>query len=170
MCVMIKDASYWIENLHLSRHPEGGYFRQTFRSKESLGKEHLPERFRGARVFSTAIYYLLPGNEVSRFHRLKADEVWHFHAGSALTLYVIDHSGCLTQRKLGGNFERGETLQVAIEAGCWFGALVDDPRSYSLVGCTVAPGFDYDDFELADRESLSESYPEHRWIIAKLAE
>ena len=170
MCVMIKDASYWIEKLHLSRHPEGGYFRQTFHSKESLGKEHLPERFRGARVFSTAIYYLLPGNEVSRFHRLKADEVWHFHAGSALTLYVIDQSGSLTQRKLGGDPERGETFQVAIEAGCWFGALVDDPQSYSLVGCTVSPGFDYDDFELADRESLSESYPEHRWIIAKLAE
>ncbi len=165
---MNKDAAYWIDKLCLSKHPEGGFFRRTFQSKEIITKEHLPGRFHGSRVFSTAIYYLLPGNEVSRFHRLKADELWHFYAGSALTLYVIEQDGSLAMIKLGADFDRGESFQAAMEAGSWFGAFVDDPSYYSLVGCTVSPGFEYEDFELGDRKSLIERYPEHRWIIEKL--
>lgn len=166
--VMSRDATYWIESLQLARHPEGGYFKRTYEAREGIDKEHLPERFRGHRLFSTAIYYLLPGHEVSCFHRLKADEIWHFYTGSALTLYVIDHSGALLQRKLGTDHERGEVFQAPVHGGCWFGAVVDDPASYSLVGCTVSPGFDYEDFELGDRKSLLASYPEHRWIIERL--
>ena len=165
---MTKDAAYWIEKLSLSRHPEGGFFRQTFRSKELIKKEHLPGRFQGSRVFSTAIYYLLPGDEVSRFHRLKSDEIWHFYAGSALTLYVIDQAGSLAKMKLGADFERGEAFQAAMEAGSWFGAVVEDPSSYALVGCTVSPGFEYEDFALGDQKSLIERYPEYRWVIEKL--
>jgi len=165
---MSRDAAYWIEALQLSRHPEGGYFRRTYEARERIAKEHLPERFRGPRLFATAIYYLLPGHEVSCFHRLKSDETWHFHTGSALTIYVLDESETLLQRRLGADHERGESFQVPIPGGCWFGAIVDDPASYSLVGCTVAPGFEYEDFELGDRESLLAAYPKHRWIIEKL--
>jgi uncharacterized protein len=165
---MTRDVAYWIEALQLSRHPEGGYFRRTYQASEGIGREHLPERFQGPRYFSTAIFYLLPGNEVSRFHRLKADEIWHFHTGSGLTLYVIDRTGSLVSMKLGADWERGETFQVVILSGCWFGAMVNDPASYSLVGCTVSPGFEYEDFELSNRERLLASHPDHRWIIEKL--
>lgn len=166
--VMSRDAAYWIESLKLSRHPEGGYFRRTYQANERIEKAHLPERFQGPRHFSTAIIYLLPGNEVSRFHRLKADEIWHFHTGSGLTLYVIDPDGTLVHRKLGADWERGEAFQVVIHRGCWFGAIVNDPASYSLVGCTVSPGFEYEDFELGNPERLLANYPDHRWIIEKL--
>jgi uncharacterized protein len=166
--VMTKEAAYWVEKLNLSRHPEGGYFRQTFRADELMNKAHLPERFSGPRVLSTAIYYLLPGDEVSWLHRLKADEVWHFHTGSALSLYIIDPQGQLAQMWLGANFERGEAFQAAIKAGHWFGAIVEDPSSYSLIGCTVSPGFEYEDFELGDRNFLIERYPQYRSIIEKL--
>jgi uncharacterized protein len=165
---MTRDADYWIESLQLSRHPEGGYFRRTYQASERIEREHLPERFQGPRHFSTAIIYLLPGNEVSRFHRLKADEIWHFHTGSGLILYVIDPGGSLVSMKLGADWERGETFQVVIHSGCWFGAMVNDPASYSLVGCTVSPGFEYEDFELGNREGLLASCPDHRWIIEKL--
>jgi uncharacterized protein len=169
MGVMTKDMAYWIEHLQLSRHPEGGYFRRTYQASEVMGKAHLPGRFQGARVFSTAIYYLLPGGEVSRFHRLKADELWHFHWGSALTLYIIERAGALVEKLLGAAPERGEAFQAVIPAGDWFGAVVEDPASFSLVGCTVAPGFEYQDFELADRQALLATYPQHRWIIERLA-
>ncbi len=165
---MSRDAAYWIVSLQLSRHPEGGYFRRTYEAREEIAKEHLPERFRGPRRFSTAIIYLLPGHDVSCFHRLQADELWHFYTGSALTLYVLDPSGALSQTRLGADHERGETFQATVPGGCWFGAIVDDPASYSLVGCTVSPGFEYEDFELGERESLLASYPEHRWIIERL--
>jgi predicted cupin superfamily sugar epimerase len=165
---MNEEAAQWVEKLHLSRHPEGGYYRRTYRSKESISKEHLPDRFSGPRALLTAIYYLLPGNEVSRFHRLQSDEVWHFHAGSSLTLYIIDDAGSLVQSQLGANIERGEALQMVIEAGKWFGALVNDPTSYSLVGCTVSPGFEYEDFQIGDRQDLIQKFPKHHRIIEKL--
>lgn len=165
---MNKEVAYWIEKLNLSRHPEGGYFRQTFRAKDLLTGALLPERFSGSRAVATAIYYLLPGDEVSRFHRLKSDEIWHFHTGSALTMYVIDRAGLLAQKKLGSVFEKGEAFQVVIEAGVWFGATVDEPSSYSLVGCTVSPGFEYEDFELGDRNRLLDLYPQYRSLIEKL--
>lgn len=168
--VMNREAAYWIESLQLTRHPEGGYFRRTYQARERIEKEHLPERFGGPRLFSTAIYYLLPGHEVSRFHRLKADEIWHFYTGSALTIYVLDPSGALLRRRLGARHERGEVFQAPVHGGCWFGAVVDDPASYSLLGCTVSPGFEYEDFELGDRQALLASYPEHRWIIERLTD
>lgn len=165
---MARDAAYWIESLKLARHPEGGYFRRTYEACDVIEKDHLPERFRGPRRLSTAIIYLLPGHEVSRFHRLKGDEIWHFYAGCTLTLYVIDPAGSLRHMRLGANWEQGEAFQGVIPSGCWFGAVVDDPASYSLVGCTVSPGFEYEDFELGGRDRLLASYPEHRWIIEKL--
>lgn len=163
------DARYWIEHLGLVRHPEGGYYRETYRSQESLARECLPDRFRGGRAFSTAIYFLLPGNEISVFHRLKQDEVWHFYEGSTLTIHAISPAGEYSTIALGRDVERGEALQTTVNAGCVFGATVDDPESYALVACTAAPGFDFDDLEIPSREELLARYPEHRGIIEKLA-
>jgi hypothetical protein len=165
---MTKDAAYWIEKLRLSPHPEGGYYVETYRSPELMQKDRLPNRFKGSRCFSTAIYFLLEGNQFSAFHRIKSDEIWHFYAGSSLTLYIIDLGGNLSAIKLGSDFEKDETFQVLIKMGCWYGAVVNDPTSYSLVGGTVAPGFDFNDFEMGDRKKLIEWYPRHKSIIEKL--
>lgn len=165
---MTKSVDFWIEKLGLSKHPEGGYFVRTYQSCESIEGDHLPERFGGLRPISTAIYYLLPGNEFSRLHRIKSDEVWHFYTGSPLILYILSPVGDLLEVKLGSNPDGGESFQAVVKAGHWFGASVADKRSYSLVGCTVAPGFEYEDFELGKREDLIRQYPQHREMIERL--
>ncbi len=163
-----KIADKWIELLELEKHPEGGYFRETYRSMEIIVKEHLPNRFNGDRSFSTAIYFLLKGNDFSALHRMKQDELFHFYDGSPLTIHVIDSSGNYYKKKLGRNIKNGEVPQATVKAGWIFGASVNDSNSYSLVGTTVAPGFDFEDFELLSRDQLIELFPQHKKIIEKL--
>jgi len=160
-------ADYWIKNLKLLPHPEGGFYRETYRSAENILPPGLPERFVGTRSFSTAIYFLLRSEDRSLFHRIKSDELWHYHAGSSLSITILDDRG-LTIHKLGPELEKGESLQVVIPAGCWFGAQVDQENSYTLSGCTVAPGFDFQDFELADRATLLKTFAAHQYIIEQL--
>jgi uncharacterized protein len=159
----MKDARYWIKKLELAKHPEGGYFKETYRSNETIFAAALPPRFDGNRAFSTAIYFLLTAVECSSLHRIKSDEMWHFHAGSELIIHIIEPTGSYSQIKLGG-----DRFQAVVPAGCWFGATVDEPQSYALVGCTVAPGFDFADFELARRDELIAQYPRLRGIIERL--
>ena len=161
-------AKQYIDKLQLISHPEGGYFREVYRSDELISKVHLPNRYDSSRVFSTSIYFLLEGKQVSKFHRLNSDEQWHFYDGSALLLYTIDDSGRLYKSLLGNRIEDGTTFQVNIKRGTWFGAELFDKSSFALVGCTVAPGFDFDDFELGKRDDLINSFPEHHEIINKL--
>ncbi|WP_226587768.1 cupin domain-containing protein [Microseira wollei] len=130
--------------------------------------ENLPKRFEDSRNCSTAIYFLLEGTDFSALHRLDSDELWHFYAGSSLTVHVIEESGNYCPIKLGDNFDEGEVFQAVVKAGCWFGATVNDPQSYSLVGCTVHPGFDFNDFELGKREELTKCYPQHQSLIEKM--
>jgi|ERR1017187_196127 predicted cupin superfamily sugar epimerase len=165
---MTKDAAYWIEKLRLEAHPEGGYYRQTYRSDSILAKESLPGKFTGARSASTAIYFLLEGQKFSAFHRLRSDEVWHFYVGSSLVVHVIEEGGRYSESLLGSGAEAGEALQVVVKAGCWFGSRVSDGKGFALVGCTVAPGFDFEDFEMGKREELVRSYPQHRGVIERL--
>lgn len=164
----MQTADYWIEKLGLQAHPEGGYFNEVYRSDETIDESSLPERYKGVRNFCTSIYFMLKSGQVSHFHRLNSDEIWHFYSGSPLSLYIIDKEGRLSSIKIGSNPENGELLQFAIPKGTWFGAEVDEPGSYSLIGCTVSPGFDFADFELAERKILMEMYPEHKEIINKL--
>ncbi|ABK18447.1 protein of unknown function DUF985 [Syntrophobacter fumaroxidans MPOB] len=164
----VKDAAYWIKKLGLSVHPEGGYFVQTFKSAEMIQGAGLPDRYGGPRAFASFIYYLLESNDFSCLHRLKSDEVWHYYAGSSLTLFIIDERGNLLQKKLGNDPEKGQSFQVFIRHGHWFGAIVDDSGSFTLAGCTVAPGFEYEDFKLGNRRELVELFPEHRFIIERL--
>ena len=161
-------AAEWIASLHLAPHPEGGFYRETYRAAEMIAADHLPARFGAPRALSTAIYFLLTGDQVSLFHRIKSDEVWHFYAGGALTLALIHPDGRLEEHRLGPDPERGESFQALVPAGCWYGASVDDPESYALVGGTVAPGFDFADFELADRQTLLARFPQHRQAILRL--
>ena len=168
MSVPSGDASRWIARLALQPHPEGGYYRETYRAAETVSAEALPERYAGARAFSTAVYFLLPSEEISALHRLRSDELWHFHLGTALTLVTIGADGTLEQLALGPDVDRGERLQATVAAGTWFGATVSAPGSFALVSCTVAPGFDFADFELAERGALAARYPQHAAVVTRL--
>jgi len=165
---MTRNAAYWIQKLGLEPHPEGGYYRQTYRADLLLRRESLPPQFTGVRSASTAIFFLLDGANFSAFHRLRSDELWHFHVGTSLLVQVIEPDGRHSEIQLGGDPESGEVLQAVVKTGCWFASHVKDGESFALVGCTVAPGFDFEDFELAKREELVGRYPQHRELIAKL--
>jgi len=165
---MEKNAAYWIEKLGLEPHPEGGYYRQTYRAGLVLAQAALPFPFTGRRAVSTAIYFLLDGERFSAFHRLRSDELWHFYVGASLLVHVIDEDGRRSEIQLGSDPEAGEVLQAVVKAGCWFGSRVRDQKSFALVGCTVAPGFDFEDFELAKRDELVRRYPQHRQVIERL--
>ncbi|MDD5456189.1 MAG: cupin domain-containing protein [Candidatus Margulisbacteria bacterium] len=165
---MKKDASYWIKALKLQTHPEGGFYKETYRSREVIPKTGLPARYNKERCFFTSIYYLLRSRDKSCLHRLKSEEIWHFFAGRSLTISMISPAGELQRVKLGRNLEKKETLQVVVPANHWFGATVDHKSSYTLIGCTVAPGFDFEDFELAKKEQLRKEYPELQKIIETL--
>jgi predicted cupin superfamily sugar epimerase len=164
---MTKDAAYWIEKLCLERHPEGGYYRQSYKATLILAKESLPPEFTGPRAASTAIYFLLEAENFSAFHRLRSDEVWHFYVGSTLVVHVIDQHGGYSEILLGSDPEAGEALQAVAKAGCWFASRVRDGKGFALVGCTVAPGFDFEDFEMAKRKELVREYPQHRGVIER---
>jgi len=161
----MKNADYWIDKLDLEIHPEGGFFKEIYRSGETVSKEALPERFSGRRAFSTSIYYLLKNRNISLFHRINQDEIWHFYEGAALVIHVLSEYGVYSKYILGRNIEAGESFQIVVPAGCYFAAEVNDKESFGLVGCTVAPGFDFEDFELPAREELCQAFPQHRKIV-----
>jgi predicted cupin superfamily sugar epimerase len=161
-------AEQWIKTLQLQPHPEGGWFCEIYRANGTILQQSLPSRFSGDRHFSTAIFFLLNETDFSAFHRIKQDELWHFYDGASLTIHMIDPTGEYSAVKLGRNIQAGEALVAVVNAGWLFGATVNDSRSYALVGCTVAPGFDFDDFEMPNRTQLLEQYPQHRDIIEKL--
>ena len=163
------DARQWIDRLSLIRHPEGGHYREVYRSFELTRQEHLPKRFDGDRCFSTAIYFLLESGDFSALHRIRQDEVWHFYDGSPLTIHIIGQDGIYSSRMLGRDFDAGQEPMAVISAGDLFGAEVSKAASFSLVGCTVAPGFDFADFEMPAREQLLQQYGQHRNIIERLS-
>lgn len=157
-----------IGQLKLTPHPEGGYYRQTYISNELIKKEHLPGRFKGDRAFSTAIYFLLEKGDFSAFHKICSDECWHFYAGGALNIYVIHPDGKLETIQLGSDLNGGEVFQYVVPAGAWFASEPALETAFSLVGCTVAPGFHFEDFEMAKVEELLSEYPEHTALIERL--
>lgn len=156
-----------IDRLGLVRHPEGGWYRETYRSAEQIPVPALPDRYDGARAYSTAIYFLLEQGDFSALHRIKSDEIWHYYAGAAVTIHLITPGGTISSLQLGPDLEHGQQFQILLPAGCWFGA---EPagEGFSLMGCTVAPGFHFSDFELADRQRLLQQYPQHADLITRL--
>lgn len=161
----MKPASYWVEKYDMLPHPEGGYFAETYRSAEVIPQSVLPARFGGDRSFSTGIYFLLENHHFSTLHRIQADEMWHFYAGGPLDVYVIYPDGRLEIIQLGDNPDVGEVFQAVVPAGTWFGSKPKADSAYSLVGCTVAPGFDFADFELGERAQLLALFPQHQEVI-----
>ena len=158
---MNKDATRWIAKLKLKKHPEGGYFRETYRSGQAL---HM-SGYDGARSLYSAIYYLLARDQKSAFHRLKSDEIWHHYAGGTLLLLVIKE-GRLSRLNLGSV---GKAIpQILIEKGCWVAASISSGH-YCLVGCTVSPAFDFRDWELGKRSDLLALIPGHNALIKKYA-
>lgn len=150
-----------IDRLELLPHPEGGYFRETYRSQGSIGEGSLPEGMLGYRNYCTAIYFLLTRDQKSHFHRLKSDELWYFHLGSPLEVIFLKNDKTCQHYILGSDIFKGELLQLTIPAGTWFAArclndTAADAKDFSLVSCTVSPGFDFLDFELADESLLKE--------------
>ena len=152
-------AEALIKRFGLVAHPEGGYYRESYRSDGIIPQSGLPERFTGSRHFSTAIYFLLEQGQYSRLHRIRSDEIWHFYLGGPLRLAMIHPDGKTDEIILGQDIAAGQTLQYVVPAGVWFGATPCAETDFSFVGCTVAPGFDFADFEMGKRESLKSAYP-----------
>jgi uncharacterized protein len=157
-----------INQFDLQSHPEGGWYKQTYRSTEYISAAALPGRFRGDRPFSTAIYFLLEEGNFSAFHRIKSDECWHFYLGDPLEIYVLQQNGELTVTTLGNDINKDYLFQFVVPADCWFASRPAPGSQYCFVGCTVAPGFDFADFELANAEHLISKYPQHTTIIKEL--
>lgn len=163
-----RTADYWIHQLGLTNHIEGGAFREIYRSAVVAPRSALPVSFSGSRSFCTSIYFLLQQHQFSAFHKINSDEIWHFYHGDALIVYEINQQGELTEHKLGNNPDNGESFQCVIMAGNWFAARVATGGNYALVGCTVSPGFDFADFELASKEELLTQHPKHAQVIREL--
>ncbi len=167
----VMTADQLIKSLRLAPHREGGFFRETYRAAGTIAGDALPNGFGGDRVFSTSIYYLLLAGQVSVLHRIRSDELWHFHMGDALEVIDIAGDGALTTTVLGHDVADGNALQCVVPAGRWFGARLASPRqedAFALMSCTVAPGFDFADFELADRDELLNAFPQQDAIIKAL--
>lgn len=166
---MHKEAGKLIDKLQLQNHPEGGYFKETHRSEGIIKPVGGKSDFPAGRNYSTAIYYLLEGAETSSFHRIRSDESWHFYTGSSATIHIIHPDSLYQALSLGPELEKGQEFQLTVPANSWFGVSVDTPDSFILAGCTVAPGFDFKDFEMGDPFKLKQAFPEHIEIIEKLS-
>jgi predicted cupin superfamily sugar epimerase len=157
-----------IDHYQLLPHPEGGWFKETYRSKKTISSSNLSPEFSGDRSFSTAIYFLLEQGNFSAFHRIKSDECWHFYAGESLLIYIINEIGELTTVHLGSDIRNGEVYQFVVPANNWFASIPSAQANFCFVGCTVSPGFDFYDFELAHAEDLISQFPQHKDLIVSL--
>ncbi len=161
-------AQQLIKGYHLQPHPEGGYYKELYRSDEQIPHGALPERFDGSRNLSTAIFFLLEKNNFSAFHKINSDECWHFYAGDPLHIYILYNDGELQTIKLGNNPLNKESFFAVVPAGCWFASEPAPESEYSFVGCTVAPGFDFADFEMAQVEQMIAEFPQHAEILKRM--
>lgn len=157
-----------VNEMELLPHPEGGFYKEVYRSTGIISSKALSGDYSGDRNFCTSIYFLLTSENFSAFHRIKQDEVWHFYSGSPLIVHVIDPEGKYSANRIGFDPENKTFPQFTVPGGSWFASSVESEDGYSLVGCTVAPGFDFNDFELANRTDLIKEYPQHQTIISSL--
>ncbi|MDO3695446.1 cupin domain-containing protein [Wenyingzhuangia sp. chi5] len=165
---MTKRAQLLIDQLELIQHPEGGYFKETHRSVGKIPQNSLPDLFNGDRNYYTSIYFLLTSDDFSAFHKINQEETWYFHEGAPIKIHQISPSGEYSFVMLGNNVLKGQQFQHTVPREYWFAATVEQKDSYSLVGCAVAPGFDFDDFTLAKRNELIALFPEHEKMITEL--
>jgi len=155
---MTQDVERLVSELNLVAHPEGGYYRETYRSTAAVitaGGQR--------RSALTNIYFLLTGDAFSAWHRIDADESWHFYRGGDVIILIIKPDGSLEEQRLGSN----GPWQMTVPAGCYFAAYVHDAAAYALVGCSVAPSFEFSGFELASRDALTAQHPQHAAAILR---
>jgi len=158
---MTTNATYWINKLQMTAHPEGGFYKETYRSADEI------ETAMGTRIISTAIYFLLQDLQKSHFHKIKSDEQWFHHLGETLEIsYILNNK--LHQIHLGNNPENGEVLQATIPANTWFASRLKNGSGFGLVSCTVAPGFDFRDFEMAKKANLLLEFPALHPILEEM--
>ena len=161
-------AKRLVERFELVPHPEGGYFREVYRSPLELKHPDVPEGLDAKRASGTLIYFLLSGDDFSAFHRVRwSDEIWQLYGGGPVELYVIDKTGTLECRTLTTNLDQGQPAAV-VPAGAWQSARLADGAAWAFGGCSVAPGFEFEDFEMPPATELLERYPEHAATIRKL--
>jgi predicted cupin superfamily sugar epimerase len=166
--LMDETAKQIIDRFQLKPHPEGGYFREVYRSPLAIEHPGIPAGHAKTRRTGSLIYYLLEGDAFSAFHRVRwTDEAWHLYAGGPLELHVIDQAGVYESRRLSCDLLSGEPTTI-VDAGVWQATRLADTASWAFSGCTVSPGFDFDDFEMPDATALIEQYPEHAKIIRAL--
>ena len=165
----MKDVEKIIKELNLQPHPEGGFYRETYRSNEKIAAEDLTGNYPGDRNISTCIYFLLTSDTFSAFHKIRQDEVWHFYTGSPIDLHVISEAGVHSKYTIGNRLDRNESPQFVVPGGNWFAAEVAEENSFALVGCTVAPGFDFSDFVLPSREELQQKFRGHAELINRFS-
>ncbi len=159
-------ANSIIHKLKLESHPEGGWYKEVYRSDMIIENDGLPDSFEGNRNALTSIYYLLCNKQFSSFHRIKSPETWYFHEGMPMVIHILDSSGNYKQVLLSNNND-GD-LQFTVEPGCWFAAEIKESYGYSLVSCAVAPGFDFKDFELANSAELQNEFPKYKDLVQRL--
>lgn len=163
------EVKHLVNTFNLLPHPEGGFYKETYRSPMKINAANAVELgFTEAKHCSTAIYFLLTANNFSAFHKIKSDEVWHFYKGDSLHIHVISPTGEYSCIQLGNNIQNGEQLQAVVPANYWFASEVALGGHFSFVGCTVSPGFDFNDFEMAEKNSFLQQFPQHHTIINKL--
>jgi len=155
-------TQYWIDHLNLQPHPEGGYYKEVFRSVHQVTRAGE----QAVKQACTSIYYLLEGKDFSGFHQLASDELWYFHKGAPLHIHVIDHEGTHTTIELSDS--RTGSLQAVIPPNTWFAAEIPSATGFALVSCAVAPGFDFSEFEMAKKEELLIQFPQHANLLERL--
>lgn len=143
-----------IENLGLTKHIEGGFYKETYRAKTSIELKNGKVRNTG-----TAIYYLLRGDDKSHFHKVGSDEIWLFHSGEAIEMLIITEDGNLQTKILGNAFDKGEEPQITILANTWFAAKIRSGKEHAFVSCVVAPGFEFDDYQIGHKQELIKLFP-----------
>lgn len=163
----MKNADYWIQHLNLTPHPEGGFYNEIYRSSINISKNELPVGYTGDRRVATSIYFLLRSQDISKMHRLRSDEIWYYHAGSSAKIYIIDPEGKKHTKFLGSHIEKTDQFSVFIPAGHIFAAEVPEKDSFCLMSCVVAPGFEFEDFEMFERDDLMQAYPKHTELFEK---
>lgn len=160
-------AEAWIETLGLVRHPEGGWYRETWRSATRVAPAGAPGDVRAA---GTSIYFLLSAGEVSKLHRIRSDEVWSIHDGGPVVLQVFDDAEGHRETVLSRDPEGPGAPQAVVRRGAWFGAELPPGVPFALVGCAVAPGFEFADLEMADGVALAARYPDAVAVVRRLTD
>lgn len=156
----MSDIQRLVDQLQLQPHIEGGFYRETYRSNESINNAQGQERH-----LSTLIYFLLPSGRYSKFHKIASDEIWLYQQGAPVAIHLLLEDGTHKIEVLGQDINSGQQLQVIIPAGTLFGAEVVGENTFALSACMVSPGFDFEDFQLLEKDELIEMFPQHASII-----